>query len=49
MARRDSLGCGPMYKSVRNRVTVLVRRDKELSNLAKLAESKNSPLRFNKN
>jgi hypothetical protein len=27
----------------RNRVTALVRRNRELSNLAKLAESKNSP------
>jgi hypothetical protein len=43
MARRDSLGRGPMYKSVRNRVTALVRRDKELSNLSKLAEFNNSP------
>jgi hypothetical protein len=43
MARRDSLGRGPMYKSVRNRVTALVRCDKEFSNLSKLAESKNSP------
>jgi hypothetical protein len=42
-ARRDSLGRGPNYKSVRNRVTALVRRDKEHSNLANLAESKNSP------
>jgi hypothetical protein len=43
MAQRDSLGRGLKYKAVRNRVTALVRRDKELSNLAKLAESKNSP------
>jgi hypothetical protein len=43
MARRDSLGRSPRYKSIRNWVTPLVIRDKELSNLAKLAESKNSP------
>jgi hypothetical protein len=43
MACRDSLGRGPKYKSVKKRVTALVRRDKELSDLAKLAESKNSP------
>jgi hypothetical protein len=43
MTRRDSLVRGSKYKSIRNRVTALVRRDKELSNLAKLAESKNSP------
>jgi hypothetical protein len=44
MAHRDSLGRGPKNKSVRNRVTALVRRNKELSNLAKLAECKNSPI-----
>jgi hypothetical protein len=43
MAQRDSLGRGLRYKVVKNRVTALVRPDKELSNLAKLAESKNSP------
>jgi hypothetical protein len=43
MAQRDSLGRGQRYKAVRNRVTALVRRDKELSNLAKLSESKNLP------
>jgi endonuclease/exonuclease/phosphatase family metal-dependent hydrolase len=44
MAKRDSLGCGPdRYKAVRNRVTTMVRRDKEASNLAKLVESGNSP------
>jgi hypothetical protein len=43
MAHRDSLGRGPKYKAIRNRVITLVRRNKELSNLAKLAESKNSP------
>jgi hypothetical protein len=43
MAQRDSFGRGPKYKAVRNRVTALVRCDKELSNLAKLAESKNLP------
>jgi hypothetical protein len=43
MAKRDSLGRGPRYKAVRNRVTALVRRDKEMSNLAKLSKSKNSP------
>jgi hypothetical protein len=42
MAKRDSLGCGPRYKAARNRVTALVRRDKEALNLAKLAESGNS-------
>jgi hypothetical protein len=36
MAQRDFLG------HVRNRVSALVRHNKELSNLAKLAESKNS-------
>jgi hypothetical protein len=41
IARRDWLG--PMYKFIRNRVTALVRQDMELSNLAKLTESKNSP------
>jgi hypothetical protein len=43
MAKRDILGRGPRYKAARNRVTVLVRRDKEASNLAKLTESGNSP------
>jgi hypothetical protein len=43
MAKRDSLGRGPRYRAVRNRVTALVRRDKEASNLAKLVESGNSP------
>jgi hypothetical protein len=43
MAKRDSLGRGPRYKAVRNRVTAMVRRDKEVSNLAKLVESGNSP------
>jgi hypothetical protein len=43
MAKRDSLGRGPRYKAVRNKVTALVRRDKEMSNLAKLSESGNSP------
>jgi hypothetical protein len=43
MAKRDSLGCGPQYKAVRNRVTAMVRWDKEASNLAKLVESGNSP------
>jgi hypothetical protein len=43
MAKRDSLGRGPRYRAVRNRVTALVRRDKEASNLAKLMESGNSP------
>jgi hypothetical protein len=43
IAKRDSLGCGLRYKAVRNRVTTLVRRDKEMSNLAQLSESKNSP------
>jgi hypothetical protein len=46
MAQRDSLGYSPRYKAVRNRVNALVRRDKELSNLAKLAESKNLPTVF---
>jgi hypothetical protein len=36
MATRDTLGRGPRYKAARNRVTALVRRDKEASNLAKL-------------
>jgi hypothetical protein len=43
MAKRDTLGRGPWYKAARNRVTALVRRDKEASNLAKLTESGNSP------
>jgi hypothetical protein len=43
MAKWDCLGRGPRYKAVRNRVTTLVRRDKEMLNLAKLSESKNSP------
>jgi hypothetical protein len=34
MAKRDSLGRGPRYRAVRNRVTAMVRRDKEASNLA---------------
>jgi hypothetical protein len=41
MAKRDSLGRGPRYRAARNRVTALVRRDKEASNLAKLTESGN--------
>jgi hypothetical protein len=43
MAKRDSLGRGPQYRAARNRVTAIVRRDKEASNLAKLTESGNSP------
>jgi hypothetical protein len=43
MAKRDSLGCGPRYKAARNKVNAMVRWDKEMSNLAKLAESGNSP------
>jgi hypothetical protein len=43
MAQRDSLGGGLKYKAIRNKVIAMVRRDKELSNLAKLAESKNLP------
>jgi hypothetical protein len=43
MAKRDTLGRVPRYKAARNRVTALVRRDKEASNLAKLTESGNSP------
>jgi hypothetical protein len=43
MAKRDSLGRGPRYRAARNRVTVLVRLDKEASNLAKLMESGNLP------
>jgi hypothetical protein len=43
IAKRDSLVRVPRYKPVRNRVTALVRRDKAMSNLAKLSESKNSP------
>jgi hypothetical protein len=42
MAKRDSLGRGPRYRAARNRVTALVKRDKEASNLAKLTESGNS-------
>jgi endonuclease/exonuclease/phosphatase family metal-dependent hydrolase len=33
----------PRYRAARNRVTAMVRRDKEASNLAKLTESGNSP------
>jgi hypothetical protein len=36
MAQRDSLGRGSRYNAIRNRVFALVRRDKDLSNLAKL-------------
>jgi hypothetical protein len=43
MAKRDSLGRGPRYRAAGNRVTTLVRWDMEASNLAKLAESGNSP------
>jgi hypothetical protein len=43
MAKRDSLGCGLRYRAARNRVTALVRWDKEASNLAKLTESGKSP------
>jgi hypothetical protein len=43
MAKRDSLGRGPRYKAARNKVTAMVRRDKEMSNLSKLSESGNSP------
>jgi hypothetical protein len=43
MAKSDSLGRGPRYRAVRNRVNALVRRDKKASNLAKLVESGNSP------
>jgi hypothetical protein len=43
MAKRDSLGRGQRYKAIRNKVTAMVRQDKEMLNLAKLSESKNSP------
>jgi hypothetical protein len=43
IAKRDFLGRGPQYRAARNRVTGLVRRDKEASNLAKLTESGYSP------
>jgi hypothetical protein len=43
MAKRDSLSCGAKYRATRNRVTAMVRRDKEASNLAKLVELGNSP------
>jgi hypothetical protein len=43
MAKRDSLGRGPWYRTARDRVTALVRRDKKASNLDKLKESGNSP------
>jgi hypothetical protein len=43
MAKRYSLGRGLRCKAARNRVTTLVRRDKEVSNLAKLTELGNSP------
>jgi hypothetical protein len=39
MAKRDYLGRGPRYKAARNKVTAMVRRDKEMSNLSKLSES----------
>jgi hypothetical protein len=38
MAKRDSLSRGPRYKAARNKVTAMVRRDKEMSNLSKLSE-----------
>jgi hypothetical protein len=43
MAKRDSLRRHPRYRTARNRVTALVRRDKEGPNLAKLKESGNLP------
>jgi hypothetical protein len=43
MAKRDSLGRGAKYRATRNRVSAMVRRDKEASNLAKIVESGNSP------
>jgi hypothetical protein len=43
MAKRDSLSRGPRYRAARNRVTALVWRDKEASNLSKLTELGNSP------
>jgi hypothetical protein len=43
MVKRDSLGRGPRYKVARNKVTAIVRQDKEMSNLAKLSELGNSP------
>jgi hypothetical protein len=46
MAKRDSLGRGPRHKVARNKVTAMVRQDKEMSNLAKLAELGSSPTVF---
>jgi hypothetical protein len=43
MAKRDSLGRSPRYKAARNKVTAMVRRDKEMMSLSKLSESGNSP------
>jgi hypothetical protein len=43
MAKKDSLVRGPRYRATRNRVTALVRWNKEASNLAKLAESGDLP------
>jgi hypothetical protein len=43
MAKRDSLSHGLRYKAARNKVTAMVRGDKEMSNLSKLSESGNSP------
>jgi hypothetical protein len=43
MAKRDSFGRGPRYKAARNKVTAMVRRDKEMLNLSKLSQSGNSP------
>jgi hypothetical protein len=43
MAKRDSLGRGSRYKAARNKVTAMVRRDKEMLNLSKLSELGNSP------
>jgi hypothetical protein len=37
------LGFGPRYRAAKNRVTALVRRDNEASNLDKLTESGNLP------
>jgi hypothetical protein len=46
MAKRDSLNRSSRYNAARNKVTAMVRGDKEMSNLAKQSESGNSPTIF---
>jgi hypothetical protein len=44
MVIRDKAKGGNTYREARNRVTAMVRRDKRLSNLAKLKASRNAPM-----